>query len=90
MFSAPRGGMLCRNYLRGFYCKELIPETFFWIIHNARFHCEIIHNAAAPGQVLAQRQQEASTQSVHQVSEVLRGELSAFKDTQNVQVRVLR
>ena len=54
-------------------------------------HCEIIHNAAAVSpQVLAQRQQEVSTQSVHAVSEVLRGELSAFKDTQNVQVGVLR
>jgi len=52
--------------------------------------CSGIELTAAPGQVLAQRQQEVSTQSVHQVSEVLRGELSAFKDTQNVQVRVLR
>jgi len=49
---------------------------------------EMRQELANVAQVLAQRQQEVSTQSVHQVSEVLRGELSAFKDTQNVQAQM--
>jgi len=49
---------------------------------------EMRQELANVAQVLAQRQQEVSTQSVHEVSEVLRGELSAFKDTQNVQAQM--
>lgn len=36
-------------------------------------------------QVLAQQQQEASTQSLQQVSDILQSELSTFKDSQSVQ-----